>query len=93
MLKPLRNYVLVERPEDVKQTSSGIILAAPVEEKLVTSTIVAVGPGRYEGSTFVSPAVRVGDTVLFPRSAVTEVKDGDKAFYLLEEERVLCVKQ
>ena len=94
--KPLSNHVLVEPvAEEEKMTKSGIVLPDTVEKKKQSvGTVVAVGPGKMSDSGQRIPvAVSAGQKVLFkePWSEENKIKDGDKKFFLVEEEDILAI--
>ena len=95
-LKPLSNHVLVEPvTEDEKMTKSGIVLPDTVEKKKQSvGAVVAVGPGKMTGKGERLPvSVAVGQKVLFkePWSEESKIKDGDKKFFLVEEDDILAI--
>ena len=49
MLKPLHNYVLLERMEEDNKTASGIIIPDSAKEKPSRGKVIAVGDGAYDG--------------------------------------------
>ena len=94
--KPLSNHVLVEpATEEEKITKSGIVLPDTVEKKKQSvGTVVAVGPGKMNDAGERMPvSVSVGQKVLFkePWSEENKIKDGDKKFFLVEEEDILAI--
>lgn len=89
--KPLRDFIFVSKDDQVKQSASGLFL--PVEEKHVSGTIIAVGPGDYsvDGSTLIPPSVKVGEKVLFNKNSAVEVTVDGTPVYLLREDQLFCV--
>ena len=95
-IKPLANRVLVSPVEDeAKQTKSGIVLPDTADKKKQTrGTVVAVGPGKMKDDGVRTPvAVAVGQTVLFrePWGDENKIEDGDKKYFLVEEDEILAV--
>lgn len=95
-IQPLSNHVLIAPlEEEVKQTKSGIVLPDTAEKKKQSrGTVVAVGPGKMKESGVPQPvAVAVGQTVLFkePWGDESKIEDGDKKFFLVEEDDLLAV--
>jgi chaperonin GroES len=95
-LQPLSNRVLIEFiDEDRKTTKSGIVLPDSVEKKeQMKGTIVAVGPGKMSDAGKVVPvSVSVGQKVLFnkPWSDDKKIEEGDKKFYLVDEDEILAI--
>ena len=48
MLKPLRDYVVLEKAKEEEKTKSGIILTEQPKEEPGKGIVVAVGPGKME---------------------------------------------
>jgi chaperonin GroES len=97
-LKPLSNHVLVEPTEEpAKQTKSGIIIPDTADKKKQSrGAVVAVGPGRMkENGEYAALAVKPGDNVLFkePWSEDNKIEDGDKKYFLVEEDDILAIIQ
>ena len=88
-IRPLFDRVVVERsPEASQPVSSTGFLPTPMREKPVEGTITAVGHGRVRPSGELAPLqVKVGDRVVFGRTAGTEIKlDGQERLLLREDE-------
>ena len=51
MLKPLRDYVVLEKAKEEEKTKSGIILTEQPKEEPGKGIVVAVGPGKMEINT------------------------------------------
>jgi len=87
MLKPLYNYVLLERLDEESMTAGGIIIPDNAKERPTRGRIVAVGNGEYKDGMLVAPTVRAGDTVLFAKWAASaaEVKIDGKEFIIIKE--------
>ena len=81
--QPLGKRVLVERLEDVKTTSSGIIIPDNAKEKPLSGKVLAVS-SEVEG-------VSVGDSVVFAKYGGTEVVLDGKTYLVLKIEDVLGV--
>ena len=95
-IKPLSSHVLVAPMEDeTKQTKSGIVLPDTADKKKQSrGTVVAVGPGKMnEAGSRVPITVTVGQTVLFkePWGDESKIEDGDKKYFLVEEDDILAV--
>jgi chaperonin GroES len=95
-IKPLSNHVLVSPVEDeAKQTKSGIVLPDTADKKKQSrGTVVAVGPGKMNETGARTPmSVAVGQTVLFkePWGDENKIEDGDKKYFLVEEDDILAV--
>lgn len=91
-LLPVRDFLLVEKEEPVKQTASGLhLVTTNTEEKVGCATVLAVGSGTIvESGERVPMEVKVGDKVFFVKSLSVEVKVDEKSYLLLREEHVMC---
>ena len=89
MLKPLHNYVLLERIEESNKTTGGIFIPDTAKEKPSIGKVVAAGPGAKDGPM----SVKAGDTVLFGKwaSSANEVKLDGKDYILIKETEILGV--
>ena len=87
-VKPIDDRVVIQPTEAKNQTDSGIILPESAQEKPLTGTIIAVGPGKLNDDGSRSElSVKVGDTVLFGKYGGTEVElDGEEVKILRESE-------
>lgn len=93
MLKPLHNYVLLERLDEENKTAAGIIIPDNAKEKPSRGKVVAVGPGTYDGDDLIPMSVKKGDIVLFAKWASTanEIKLDGKDFILIKETDILGI--
>ena len=95
-IKPLSSHVLIAPVEDeAKQTKSGIVLPDSADKKKQSKgTVVAVGPGKMrEAGERVPVSVAVGQVVLFkePWGDENKIEDGDKKYFMVEEDEILAV--
>jgi chaperonin GroES len=95
-IKPLSNHVLVAPVEDeARQTKSGIVLPDTADKKKQSKgTVVAIGPGKMNEAGGRAPmSVAVGQTVLFkePWGDENKIEDGDKKYFLVEEDDIFAV--
>ncbi len=84
---PRKGYLLIEAPEAIDKTATGVLLANNEDQGVpVMGTVLKTG----EGCT-----IKEGSQVLFRRYSLDTVKiktaDGEKVFNLLEEESVLAI--
>lgn len=87
-LKPLGNRVIVSPLSEEEVTKSGIILPATVDkEKKAEGKIIAIG----DGEKIKALNLTEGDTVIFGKYSGEEVKVGDEAYKILNDEDVLAV--
>lgn len=90
-VKPLRDFIVVNKDDAPKQTASGLYISHSTDEKVVTGEVLDVGSGLIAGDGSVIPLeVKVGDKVAFNKSMAVEVKNGTSVYFLLREEHVLC---
>ena len=59
MIKPLHDYVLLEKVEAEKKTASGIVLTEASKEKPSYAIVKAVGEGKLVDGQLVKPTVAV----------------------------------
>ena len=91
-VKPLQDRVLVERLEEEKRTSAGIIIPDNNAEKPAEGRVVSVGPGRLlDDGSHRAIDVKEGERVLFGKYAGTEVKVDGKDYLIMKEDDLLGV--
>ena len=90
MLKPLRDYVVLEKAKEEK-TKSGIILTEQPKEEPGKGIVVAVGPGKMENGTLVPLELQVGQKVVYKKYSGTEIKENQKEYLLIEAENILAI--
>lgn len=93
MLKPLHNYVLLERIEEENKTASGIIIPDTAKEKPSRAKVIAVGDGAFDGDEKIPMTVKTGDVVLFAKwaSSANEIKIDGKDYILVKETDILGI--
>lgn len=92
MVKPLRDFIVVEKEEENNKTKSGLFLAPSADEKITFGKVLAVGSGQIAADGKSIPLeVSVGEKVAFNKHMAVELKVDDKTFLLLREEHVMCV--
>ena len=93
MLKPLNNYVLLQRIDEDTKTAGGIIIPDTAREKPSRGTVIAVGDGVIENGARVPMSVKPGDTVLFAKwaSSANEVKIDGADYVLIKESDILGI--
>ncbi|XP_038705670.1 10 kDa chaperonin, mitochondrial-like [Tripterygium wilfordii] len=88
-LLPTLNRVLIEKIVPPTKTNAGILLPEK-SSKLNSGKVVAVGPGGRDREGKVIPvSVKEGDTVLLPDYGGTEVKLGEKEYFLFMDDDIL----
>jgi chaperonin GroES len=94
-LKPLGDRVIV-KPKDQegeKTLASGIIIPETVnKEKMLTGTVVATGPGRYEKGARVPLDVKVGDVVMFKKPWDEPFTLDNEEYYVISESDISLIQ-
>jgi chaperonin GroES len=91
-LEPLNDHLIVKAVAEEK-SAAGIILPETADkERPERGEVIAVGPGKLlENGTRATPAVKVGDVVVFKKYSPDEVKVGKDEFLVIKEEDVLAI--
>ena len=79
MLKPLRDYVVLEKAKEEEKTKSGIILTEQPKEE----------PG--ENGAVIPVELKVGQKVVYKKYSGTEIKENQKEYLLIEAENILAI--
>ena len=87
MLKPLRDYVVLEKAKEEEKTKSGIILTEQPKEEPGKGIVVAVGPGKTENGAVIPVELKVGQK----KYSGTEIKENQKEYLLIEAENILAI--
>ncbi len=82
MLRPLHDYVVLEKVKEETKTESGIILSGKPKEEPSQGIVVAVGPGETVDGKVVPIELKVGEKVIYKKYSGTELTI-DKVDYLL----------
>lgn len=90
-LLPLNDFVFVSVPDETEKTAGGLILTTTVKKDVVTSKVVAVGPGFMDHGKVVELQVKVGDEVVFAPSSAKQIELQDVKYYVLREDGIMCV--
>lgn len=91
-IRPLGDRLIVERMEEERTSSGGIVIPDSATEKPSKGTVLAVGAGKTLDSGEIRKlALNVGDKVLFGKYAGTEVKLEGKELIVMREEDVMGV--
>lgn len=90
MIKPLNDYVLIEKLPSEKKIGS-IVLASEKKTGNI-ATVVAIGPGvkNEEGKLIEITGFKAGDKVIFKEYAGTEYEEGDHKYILLKQADLLA---
>lgn len=89
MIKPLRDYVVLEA-ETAKKNVGGFILPES-KEKPSVAKVVAVGPGKTVEGTREEIPLKTGDRVIYKEYSTTEYKDQDSKYLLIKAEDIIAI--
>jgi chaperonin GroES len=90
--RPLHDYVLIKRHEDVEEQYGGIIIPDTAKDKPQEGSVMAVGPGKYLDDGGRRPmAVAVGNKVLFGKYAGTEIKLNGEELLVMRESDIMGI--
>lgn len=90
-IKPLFDKVVLKATENEKTTASGFILTSAAQEKQQTATVIAVGPGGIVDGKEVDMQVKVGETVIVPKYAGSEVKVDGENYIIVRQSEILAI--
>ena len=80
MIKPLRNYVLIELLNEEEKEQGGVYIPEKTEERQAKGKVIVVGK---------TGEVKVSDIVWFKRFAGEKVKDEGKEYLLVPYSEIL----
>uniref|UniRef100_A0A0D6R714 20 kDa chaperonin, chloroplastic n=1 Tax=Araucaria cunninghamii TaxID=56994 RepID=A0A0D6R714_ARACU len=82
-LKPLNDRVLIKVQEAETKTAGGVLLSESSKEKPSVGTVIAVGPGSYDGEgNRIELGLSPGNTVLYSKYAGNDFKGKDGSQYI-----------
>ena len=90
-LVPLADRVVLKQLEAEETTKSGIVLPGKEKEKPQQAEVIAVGPGGVVDGKEVKMEVKKGDTVIYSKSAGTEVEMEDTKYIIVKQNDILAV--
>lgn len=91
MLKPLHDYVVLEKVKEEEKTQSGIILTQKAKDEPSHGIVVAVGPGKTEDGKLVPIDLSAGQKVIYKKYSGTEVKVDGQELLLIRAEDILAI--
>lgn len=92
MLKPLHDYVVLEKCKEEVKTKSGIILTTgEAKEAPSMGVVVAVGPGKVEDGKNVKIDLKKDDKVIYKKYSGTEITMDKKEYLLISAEDILAI--
>lgn len=91
-LQPLNDRIIVRRSDPETRTASGIVIPDSAGEKPEQGEVIAVGPGRRnDKGDLITPAVRVGDRIIFGKYSGQTVKVDGTELLVIREEDVFAI--
>lgn len=91
-VRPLNDFVMVERDESEEKSPGGIIIPENAKEPLTRGTVVAVGRGKHMANgTFVETNLKNGERVMFGKYSGQEFKLEGKELLMMREEDIYGV--
>jgi len=91
MLRPLHDYVVLEKCKEEVKTKSGIILTEKPKDEPSKGIVVAVGPGKVEDGKLIPIELKKGQTVIYKKYSGTELTDDKKDYLLITADDILAV--
>lgn len=93
MIKPLHDYVLLEKVKEEEKTASGIVLTTKeAKDEPSHGMVIAVGPGAKNDKGELIPIdVKEGQEVIYKKYSGTEVKEDKKEYLLIKADDILAI--
>ena len=91
MLRPLHDYVVLEKVKEEEKTQSGIILTQKAKDEPSHGTVIAVGPGKTEDGKLAPVDLKEGQRVIYKKYSGTEVKVDNRELLLIKAEDILAI--
>lgn len=91
MIKPLRDYVVLEAAPEEKKF--GDIIVKTKQDDSATAKVVAVGSGVKDEKTgkLIPLDVKVGQVVLYKKYSTTDYKEGEKHYLVIKNEDIIGI--
>ena len=90
-LVPLGDRVVLKQLVAEETTKSGIVLPGQAQEKPQQAEVVAVGPGGMVDGKEVTMQVKAGQTGIYSKYAVTEVKLDGEEYIIVRQNDILAI--
>ena len=92
MLKPLHDYVVLEKCKEEVKTKSGIILTTgEAKDAPSMGVVVAVGPGKMEDGKLVPIGLEKDEKVIYKKYSGTEVKLDEEEYIIVRQNDILAI--
>ena len=99
-LKPLQDWVLIQRIEPKEMTAAGIIIPDSAKDKPTEGIILAIGPGKFETEKgekkekekekkFIPTVLKPGQRIIYGKYSAREFELNGEMIVLVREEDVL----
>lgn len=89
-IRPMSDGVLVKTLSRETVTKSGILLPDTSKERPEEGEVVAIGPGKVlDNGKRTTLEVKIGQKVVFPKFAGTDVKLGEEEYLMLHESDIM----
>ncbi len=91
MLKPLRDYVVLEKVPEEKEIG-GIIIATSHDNDSAVAKVIAVGPGYVTNEGVeVKVQAQVSQKVVYKKYSTTDYEEGGKKLMLIQDKDILAI--
>lgn len=91
MIKPLRDYVVLEKIPEEKEVG-GILIASSHENESAVAKVVAVGPGYTDkDGKEIKVESKVGEKVIYKKYSTTDYEEGGRKLMLIKDSDILAV--
>jgi co-chaperonin GroES (HSP10) len=85
MIIPLKNFILIKKPEDETKTKSGIFIPTNKQDfSIPKGEIVRVGESA-------NPNFKVGDIIVYNKGYENDIIDDQKDYILVKDEYVMAI--
>ena len=91
MLRPLHDYVVLEKVKEEEKTKSGIILTDKPKDEPSRGIVIAVGPGKTEDGKLIPTGLEAGQNVIYKKYSGTEITLDKKDYLLISAADSLAV--
>jgi len=91
MIRPLRDYVVLEKLPEEKQIG-GIIIATSHDNESAVAKVIAVGPGYTDNEGHeVKVQAAVGDKVIYKKYSTTDYNEAGRKLMLIQDKDIIAV--
>ena len=91
MIKPLRDYVVLEKLPEEKKVGS-IIIATAKDNESAVANVIAVGPGYTDkDGNKVTVEVKVCDKVIYKKYSTTDYEEQGKKLMLIKDQDIIAI--